>query len=290
MGSFVKRTYLPILVFLYVCISPHNTGLLFAENPIVPFDEKVALSFSGKYNMGIFQQQAAGYTTDKPWDIGLGIRYKNIAAQLYIPISFNNDSFDVALNFYLEEMYYETFIKRYKNFHNGDNETGEYENVGLDIMSSGIMAGWIHNHKNHSLRSVFTMSEKQTASNGSLLYGFGVFYTSIYSKSEDMARYNERVHIVHFGPAAGYSYTWILPSSMFLNAGLSIGANLGINTNDTKILFIPQINPKITFGHHNTSWSINTVMGCTASVLLWSMDNFDVLIPATMSITFSKRF
>ncbi|AEF84217.1 hypothetical protein TREPR_2715 [Treponema primitia ZAS-2] len=77
---------------------------------------------------------------------------------------------------------------------------------------------------------------------------------------------------------------------MFLNTGLNIGANLGINTTDTKMLFMPQINPKITFGHHNASWSINMVMGCNASVLLWNMGNFDVLIPATMSMTFSKRF
>jgi hypothetical protein len=77
---------------------------------------------------------------------------------------------------------------------------------------------------------------------------------------------------------------------MFLNVGLNIGANLGININDTNILFAPQINPKITFGHHNNSWSINAVMGCNASVLLWDTDNFDTLVPATMSVTFSKRF
>ncbi|AEF85666.1 hypothetical protein TREPR_2714 [Treponema primitia ZAS-2] len=140
MDSFGKHTFLPFFCLLYVCISPLNTGLLFAENTIVPFDEKKALNFSGKYNMGIFQQQAAGYRTGKPWDIGFGIRYKSIAAQLYMPIAFNNDSFDVALNFYFEKMYYETFIKHYKNFYNGDDKTGEHENVGLDIMSGGIMA------------------------------------------------------------------------------------------------------------------------------------------------------
>jgi hypothetical protein len=158
-------------------------------------------------------------------------------------------------------------------------------------MSAGIMAGWIHNYKEHSLRSVFILSEKQSISSGSFLYGIGAFYTSIYSQNETQTRYNkERQHIIYFGPTAGYSYTWVFPHSMFLNVGINIGANLGINTNVTNILFIPQINPKITFGHHNNSWSINAVMGCNASVLLWNKSDFDTLVPTTMSVTFSKRF
>ncbi|GMO24553.1 MAG: hypothetical protein Ta2B_03970 [Termitinemataceae bacterium] len=266
---------------------------------IVPFDQKLVLSLSGKYNIGIFQQQASSYRTDKPWDIGFGIRYKNLAARAYIPITLKSDSFDIAVNFYLKEMYYEAFVKRYTNFYlKNDNETGEHKNTGLDIMSSGIMAGWIHNYKNHSLRSVFTLSEKQTVSSGSFLYGLGVFYTSILFNSstnhlpqnENMTRYNERQHIVYFGPTAGYSYTWKLPHDMFLNVGINAGANLGVPINNTSILFIPQINPKITFGHHNASWSINAVMGCNTSILLWDNDNFDILVPATMSVTFSKRF
>ncbi|GHV81410.1 hypothetical protein AGMMS49944_32010 [Spirochaetia bacterium] len=150
--------------------------VLFSEETIVPFNERIALNFSGKYNIGIFQHDGTSYRTNKPWDIGIGIRYKNIAAQAYIPLSCNNDSFDVAVNFYLEKMYYEIFMKRYTNFHNDADGTSEKENVGLDIMSGGIMAGWIHNHQNHSLRSVFTLSEKQTVSCGSFLYGFGVAF------------------------------------------------------------------------------------------------------------------
>jgi hypothetical protein len=276
--------------FIAALLCVLNTGLLFAEEPIVSFEEneeKIALNLSGKYNIGIFQQQSEAYRTDKPWDIGLGVRYKNFAAQAFIPVSANKDSLDIALNFYLKKMYSETFVKRYTNLYNRNDEN--HENAGLDIMSGGIMAGWIHNYENHSLRSVFAISEKQTVSSGSFLYGFGTFYTSIYSRNTAITRYSERRHIVYFGPTAGYSYTWMLPRGIFLNAGLNTGANLGININDTEILLVPQLNPKITFGHHNASWSINTVMGCNVSVLLWDRDNFSTLTPATMSITFSKR-
>jgi hypothetical protein len=63
-------------IVLLLCIL--NAGLLYAENvvaedTIVPFDEKIALSFSAKYNLGIFQQHSEYYRTDKPWDIGVGL-------------------------------------------------------------------------------------------------------------------------------------------------------------------------------------------------------------------------
>jgi hypothetical protein len=288
----MNKTSCEFTILLFIL----NAGLLFAEDPvdgdtIYQFPQKWAVSLSSKYNMGIFQQQPASYRTDKPWDIGIGLRYKNLAAQGFIPLSLKGGSFDIAVNFYLKKMYFETLIKRYQNFYiNGDDNTVGNEDIGLDVMSSGILAGWVHNHTNHSLRSVYTLSEKQTASSGSFLYGFGVFYSSLYSQGGIIPRYNERQHIVYFGPAAGYSYTWIFKHDLFLNMAFTVGTDLGININDTKLLFIPQINPKIVFGHHNNSWSINTVMGNNTSFFLWSSRNFEILIPVTISVTFSKRF
>jgi hypothetical protein len=75
-----------------------------------------------------------------------------------------------------------------------------------------------------------------------------------------------------------------------LNLGLNVGANLGINTNGPQILFVPQINPKITFGHHHASWSVNAVMGNNTSLLLWGKDSIDIITPVTISVTLSKRF
>jgi hypothetical protein len=281
-----------VYTFIFLLLYLLNTGLSFAEESIVPFDQKFALSVSAKYNVEMFLHQAenyASYNTDRPLDIGLNFRYKGLAASVYIPVNFKFTSFDTALNLYFQKMYFETSFKRYENFYPGE-DTGEYANAGLDIMSSGILAGWIHNYKKYSLRSTFTLSERQIVSGGSFLYGFGTFYISVLSKNGTLPRYNERQHIVYFGPTGGYSYTWILPADLFLNADINIGANLGIAINEPEVLFIPQINPRIAFGHHHTSWSINAVMGCNASLLLWDKEDMDILVPATMSITFSKRF
>jgi hypothetical protein len=274
-------------IFLILCLC--NAGMLFCEEAITEFDEKFAISLFGNYNIGIFvQEQAQGFRTDEPWKIGLGFRYKKYSANFSVPINFKFNSFDAELNSYFEKLYYELYLKRYQSYFDGTDD--EHENAGLDIMSAGLLAGWIHNNKNHSLSSIYSLNEKQNISSGSFLYGFGVYYTSVYSENHEITRYNERNHIIHFGPMAGFAYTWVFPHTMFLNACINIGANFGINTTENRILFIPQIKPKISFGHHGNTWSINAIMGSNASILLWDIHSFDTLVPSTMTVTFSKRF
>ncbi|GHU82487.1 hypothetical protein FACS189468_6760 [Spirochaetia bacterium] len=280
----MKRIY---GIFLLFCL--FNVGIIFCEEAINEFDEKFAVSLFGNYNIGIFMQdQTEGFRTDEPWRIGLGFRYKKYAASFSVPVNFKFNSFDVELNSYFEKLYFETYLKRYQSYYD-DKET-ENKNAGLDIMSAGVTAGWIHNNQNHSLSSVYALNEKQNISSGSFLYGFGVYYTSLYSDNTEIKHYDERNHIIHFGPQAGYSYTLVLPHDMFININTSIGADLGISVTENKILFIPQIKPKISFGHHNRTWSINAIMGSNAAILLWGVNNFDVLSPSTMTVTFSKRF
>jgi hypothetical protein len=263
--------------------------MLFCEEAITKFDEKFAISLFGNYNISIFmQEQTQGFRTDVPWRIGLGFRYKKLAVFYSVPVNLKFNFFDIELNSYFEKLYFEVFLKRYQSYFN--NKENEPKNVGLDIMSAGITAGWIHNNQNHSLSSVYSLTEKQNISSGSFLYGFGVYYTSLYSDNTEIERYNERNHIIHFGPTAGYSYTWVLSNDIFINMGINIGANLGINITENKVLFIPQIKPKISFGHHNRTWSINAIMGSNATILLRDLDTFDVVAPATIMLTFSKRF
>jgi hypothetical protein len=88
---------------------------------------------------------------------------------------------------------------------------------------------------------------------------------------------------------AGYSYTWLLPHDMFINTSITVGADLGIAVRE-KWLFIPQIKPKISFGHHNRTWSMNLAVACNSTILLWDRNQSDLLVPSTMTVMFSKRF
>jgi hypothetical protein len=272
---------------------------LYAENDITPFPENFAFNLYGNFNLvGFTPQDDAQYGDQSPWSIGLGIRYKNISARFFIPLFFDNNPFDLQINFYLEKIYYEIFFKRYTNLQNeetvekspADNGHGQNGTIS-SIISGGILAGWIQNNKHHSLSSIYSLDKKQTASSGSLLYGFGVFYTSIHSSGKSNTRYAEKQHLIHFGPAAGYSYTWIL-GQIFCNLNLTVGLNTGIDTGGNTALFVPQIMPRFSVGHHNKSWSVNIIGGCTYTGILWNGfdDGMDALLTATMTLAFSRRF
>jgi hypothetical protein len=266
-----------------------NLEKTYSEN-IVRFDENFALNFFGNYNVGMFihnYNSENGYSTNEPWDIGIGLRYKEFSAQILIPLSFDIKSFDLDLNLYFEKLHYEIFYKHYPDFYT----KGDSNNIGLDVMSAGIKADWVQDYENHSLSSVFNLDKIQNISTGSFIYGFGVFYSSIQSNNETLNYYRERQNFVYFGPSAGYSFTWIFRHNVFLNLSLNVAANLGINSSmDNKILFIPQIEPNIVIGHHNRTWSINIKTMCNSTILLWGEDNFAMLGLATATIMFSKRF
>ncbi|MHC6203676.1 DUF4421 family protein [Breznakiellaceae bacterium SP9] len=261
----------------------------FSEETISTFDEKFALNVYGNYSMGIFDQNQAqySYVTEELVKIGLGFRYKAFSAGLSIPINLNFTSMDLELSTYFEKVFFELHLKHYQNYY-VDNNT--YENTDFDIISAGIMAGWVHNNQHHSLSSIYDLDKKQNISSGSLLYGFGVFYTSIYSESNEIEHYNERKHIIHFGPMGGYSYTLVLSYDIFVNIGIFGGINLGMSTTENKILFIPQVRPKIGFGHHSGTWSINMIFGGNAAFIIWDKSDYDILQPVTMKIMLSKRF
>jgi hypothetical protein len=282
-----------ILVFIFF----NQLCFIFADDAIVPFDESWAINISAKYVITSFSQEQSGqYTTDRPWAMGLGIRYKNTSAALLLPsfYAFTEhpfESFDIQLSSYYDFMYYEAFCKRYQGFTEGEmaDET-DSNNIDLSVFFSGISAGWLLNGKNHSLSAAYDLDCKQLSSNGSPIMGFGVFYTSIFSNDKNINRYNDKQHFIYFGPNLGYTYTFIFSKNIFLNMNLVIGLDAGININRNKWLFIPIVMPKLSFGHHNKTWSINVSAGCHYTAIMWNIDSIDNLLPATMTVTFSKRF
>jgi hypothetical protein len=262
---------------------------VFPEDAITEFDERFTLDLFTNFNIGLFRlQKISRYKTDMPWAVGVGIRYREISARISMPISFNNATFNFEINSYYEKMFLELFLRKYRYFYHEDDI--EYNNAGLDIGAAGLSAGWIQNNKRHSLGSVFNLDCKQNTSNGSFLFGVGIYYTSLYSENASMARYHERQRLVYFGPSAGYSYTWVLPHDMFINAGINIGLNFGINATESSLLFVPQIRPKFCFGRHGGTWSVNIVAYNNVTIIQWEPDIADMFMPETITLNFSKRF
>jgi hypothetical protein len=286
--------YKPIIAISFLTASFFS---VFADDAIVSFDESWAINISAKYVItSLSQDQSAQYTTDRPWAMGLGIRYKNTSLLLPLPSFYAVDehpfeSFDLQLASYYDVFYYEAFCKRYQGFIEGmAGDEADNKDIDLRVFSSGLSMGWLLDGETHSLSAAYDLDRKQLASSGSPILGFGVFYTSLFSDDENIKRYADKQHFIYFGPNIGYSYTFIFSKNIFLNMNLVIGLDPGININTNKWLFVPLVMPKLSFGHHNNTWSINVAAGCSYTAIMWDTNSIDNLLPATMTVTFSKRF
>jgi len=283
--GFINKTIFIGMFMLYAALFVDFS--VYAEDSIQYFNEKLAISSTLNYNTGFFSQEDVAYSTTKPLNVGLGFRYKNFSASISSPVPFKDTSFDFEINPYFDKMYYHAYIKYYQDFY--ANNTNEKS--GLDILSSAITATYVVNHENHSLSSVINLNKKQTVSNGSLLYAFGAFFSSIYSTDETMNDYNEkRQNVVYFGPGVGYSYTWVFENDMFLNVSMVIFTNTGINMNTKELSLIPQLEPHLVFGQHKKTWSFNVKIANNSEVILKDQTHFDVLTLSSFSAVISKRF
>jgi len=262
---------------------------VYAEDNIQYFDENFAISANLNYNYGVFNQENIVYSTNRILNVGLGFRYKYFSAAISFPIPFNVASFDFEINPYFDKIYYHAYIKYYKDFYTGNTK----EKSGLDVFSSAITATYVLNHENHSLSSVISLDKRQTVSNGSLLFAFGTFFSSIYSTDTDEAMndYNKkRQNLAYFGPGIGYSYTWVLENDVFVNLSAVIFTNMGVNTNTKELSFIPQLEPQFVFGQHKKTWSFNIKIANNSEILLKGLNYFDILTLNSFTATVSKRF
>ena len=272
-----------ICVLLFAALSLGSE--VYADETIQYFNEKLTISLLVNYNYGSFTQDDTEYITIRPINIGLGFRYKMIAASASFPVPFNNMSFNFEINPYFDRMYYHAYFKYYQDFYRGN----QAEKSNLDILSSAITATYVVNHENHSLSSVMNLDKKQTVSSGSFLYSFGAFFSSIFS--ETMDNYNERRHnLLYFGPGIGYSYTFVFENDMFLNVSMVIFTNAGININNKEWSFIPQMEPQIVFGQHKKTWSFNIRIANNSEFILRERSNYDILTLSSISAILSKRF
>jgi hypothetical protein len=237
--------------------------------------------------MGIFGKvDSDQYETTKPLSVGLGVRYKKVSAKMSLSVPYNGPSFDFELSSYLNRLYFEAYFKYYHNFYVRDTE----ERNELDMLSSGATMTFVQNYSNHSLSSVIKMDKKQNVSSGSFLYGFGLFYLSLDSKTEPLNNYEGRQRLIYTGPGIGYSYIWVFENGTFLNASFVLFLNAGINTSTGTWSAIPQWEPKIVFGQHHNTWSFNIKMANNTTFILWDTNNHNYINLISLSATFSKRF
>ena len=263
------------------------------EPAVVKFKNLLSVKFTVGYNFMFFQETTPredSYQTNRPLDIGGGIGIKNVFFSFSFSIPFLYDtkyrkspSLDFGFNYYYKDIFYTTgFIKYYGGFHN--HTVG---NIDLQILTIGFSQEFLLN-RNHSLRSVYNLDERQTRSNGSFILGAGAFFTAI--QSDTLDNYNDNRRAIHLGPNFGYSYTWVFKNNMFLNLLSTFGIDLLIPIDDRKVSSGFQVLPRFSFGYHGKTWAANIYFIYSLLQGGFYTDREYNLLSGNMGIAFVKRF
>jgi len=262
------------------------------EPAVVKYNNLLTNKASLGYNFMFFEETSPTYSfqTNRPWDFGVGIGIKNISFGFTFSIPFLYDqnyeksqSFDVSFNHYNKHKNFSSgYIKYYNGFHS--DADGD---IDLRIFNIGISHEFVFN-KNHSLRSVYNLDERQTISNGSFLFGGGLFFSSIRSDSSVLSNYSERQNTFYFGPNLGYSYTWVFQSNCFINALSTFGLNTLISNAGYSVGM--QVLPRFSFGYHGKTWSANIFVNYSLLIGGYGTEFEYHLLSGNVGLSFIKRF
>jgi hypothetical protein len=265
------------------------------ESSILKFEDPFSLKLSTKYNFLGFSQNLEDdkIKSNRPLDLGIGLGYKDFSFVCYINIPFLYDSdylksksvdFSIT-NFFGESIYFDGHIKYYEGFHN-ESKNKINDEMDSKMFLAGVSGEYIFN-ENHSLRSVYNLDRRQSVSNGSFLVGGALYFSSIYINKEFL-NYSDKQRSFYFGPNFGYSYNWIIKDNFFVNVLLVLGIN-GVIT-DGIFNFNFQSLPKLSFGYHGKTWSMNLCIDYNALIYIKNYGTGYNVNSGMSSINSSKRF
>jgi hypothetical protein len=264
------------------------------ESFVLKFENLFSLKLSAKYNFLNFSKTSEDYTfkSNRALDLGIGFGYKDFAfvCSINIPFLYNrvylkSKSFDFSITtFFGESIYVDGYIKYYDGFHyESENQTDDA--VDSSMFLTGLSGEYIFK-KNHSIRSVYNLDRRQLVSNGSFLVGGGLFFSSVLTNKQSI-QYSDKQSTFYFGPNLGYSYSWIIKDNFFINMLMVLGIN-GVIT-DGIVNFNFQSLPKLSFGYHSKTWSMNVCFNYNGLIYLKNYKIGYNVYSGMSSINFSKR-
>jgi hypothetical protein len=256
------------------------------------FEKKLTTNVFVRNNFFNFSPPDVSLWSMKPAETGFTVIWKKLALGLSFGIPFTtvNDnalkssSFDFKFDHYGNRIYWGGSAAYYSVFRrSGLNDNSYFDMI---VFSGGIFGEYLINNKNHSLHAVYNMDAEQTVSSGSWLLGAGLQTTLVQSDSKEYPF--GRSLLLHYGPNAGYSYTWIFGDRVFLNAMMVASFNLAVDCLSREWYFALQTRPKIAIGRHFDTWSINGVIDIHSTNFMGTrLLNFNAI---TLTVTLSKRW
>ncbi len=242
------------------------------------------------------------YRSNATLNLGTGITYKNLSANLSAGFGFLNKGIEkrgktTALDFqfhvFLQNWTSDLLFLHYKGFYAAPGNYplafpgSYYYRPDISLSLTGLTAYRVQNSGKFSYRSAFYQNEWIRKSSGTLLYGGGAYYESINSNDSNLIPskvakffpdanfYN--FHFISFGPGVGYAYALVIKKHFYVLSSVIINGNINFSTDENGSIknrltsFEPGINFKTAAGYDGAVW--NASLSWAGNVLLVKQAN-----------------
>lgn len=304
----IKSKVILLITFFFITMLP-----AFAEADslyIKRYKNQLIISaFSGVRLAGLAyeneeQKLSQTYLPSTSAELGVGVAWNWFAASTKI-YSFKPDnehgkttSFDFQSHWFLPKVQVSLSLQNYKGFYTEDEQNNDaiILRPDLNIKLYRLSAQYILNNKRFSYRSVFEYDERQCRSAGSLIFGLGLYYTTIKADStlilNDIDKNKVDTEDFQIGPNVGYTYNYIFgkQKQWFLNGSMTIGLGVSIKNNDNQVKFFPTYYPRLAFGFNGKRWTMGLSVHFLSTQVSKMEDAIVSLNSGLFRLTYSYRF
>lgn len=249
------------------------TGILLAQSETAPsdsviekFSDKISLQFIVTYNYAQFSGESTDdeqLLTNRPVNLGLGGGYGDFTWSSILSFSFgaNKDrpktkASGLDFGYFGDRFIGNLFFRSNDGFYMNVDDSTDFRKVDLFTIAAGFDFAYILN-KEHSIRAAYSLDRKQRKSNGSFIFGMGVYYNGFQSDDSLLTHYGDYQQFVHVGPSAGYSQSWVWGRGWFFNMMGAYTISFGKNLSRDQWMIFAQIFPRFSIGYHAKKWSIH---------------------------------
>jgi Domain of unknown function (DUF4421) len=231
---------------------------------------------------------AMSYHANNPLNLGIGATYKFVSFSISKGLNFlqsnskkgKTRSFDLQTHIYKRKWAIDAIAEFYKGYYLTPAGLGAgqlqpyYVRPDMQVQTVGISAYRVLNDQRFSYGAALAQNAAQLKSAGSFLIGGQVFYMAIHGDSTFVpplvdslyaARNIHKIHLVEFGPGAGYAYTFVFQKHYFLlgsvnaNINFRISKEIGSGASGTRIDFSPTTILRFGAGYNASRSNISLV-------------------------------
>ena len=290
-----KLPFLPLLLFFISCTIIQKSEAQ-KESPIekeyfivYPKSTVVRLFLSQKfapYTISGISTQDLNYKTNSKLNLGAGVTYNNLTANLSYGFKFLNKDkgqgktkgLDLQFHIFPKKWAIDvlgSFLSGYyldPGDDNGLSLINYYQRPDIKRNILGFSLFRVLNSEKFSYKAAVSQSEWQTRSAGSLLYGGGIYYGSVKGDSAFVpVKVNgnfpqsqiAKINFFTIGIGGGYAYTIVISKNFFITGSAVATMDVNFSSEEkqtqkySKTSIVPGAEFKGAVGYNSDQWSVS---------------------------------